>query len=147
MESFNLKLLETKTFSFDEPGIRSRFAIEIRHHNTYKAISNMPEVSRLTEGATEFVVTKFAEVPSVQTYLLAFTVSDFSFTESTGEFVHQRVFGRPESIANGEGAFAIEVSGKILRGFEDYLGVNYSLPKMDQAAIPDFAAGELPLSL
>jgi aminopeptidase N len=103
----------------------------------------MPQVSRTVEGGTEFVVTKFAEIPSVQSYLVAFTVSDFTFVESSGEVVHQRVFGRPQSIANDEGALAIEVSGKILTGFENYLGVNFSLPKMDQAAIPDFAAGEI----
>lgn len=104
----------------------------------------MPEASRTVQG--EYLVTKFTEMPSVQTYLIAFTVSEFTFVDSPAEFIPQRVFGRPQAITNGEGALAIEVSGHILRGFEDYLSVNFSLPKMDQAAIPDFAAGEILLT-
>lgn len=38
---------------------------------------------------------------------------------------------------------ALDASLKSLVGFETYLGVSYTLDKMDQAAIPDFDAGAM----
>lgn len=52
-----------------------------------------------------------------------------------------RIYAKPQSIASGHGDFALSIAADLLEGFEQYLGVNYSLSKMDQAAIPDFAAG------
>lgn len=105
----------------------------------------MPVATRIAEPApnADYVVTKFQDIPSIQSYLIAFTVSDFIPVEDNSRFIPQRVFAKPQSISNGEEKLALEVSGKILEGFEKYLGVNYSLPKMDQAAIPDFAGGAM----
>lgn len=129
------------SYSYDEPAIRSRYSIEIRHDSSYRAISNMPEASRTAEVGGNYVVTKFEEIPSVQSYLIAFTVSDFTSVQDTTGPTPQRIFATPQSIANGYGSVALVASVKLLSGFEDYLGVNYTLPKMDQAAMPDFAAG------
>lgn len=105
----------------------------------------MPVASRTAETApnADYVVTKFQDIPSIQSYLIAFTISDFSHVEDESHFIRQRVFAKPQSILNGEAKLALEVSGKLLEGFEKYLGVNYSLPKMDQAAMPDFAPGAM----
>lgn len=103
----------------------------------------MPVITRqsVEDG---YVMTRFEMTPPVQTYLIAFLVSDFSFIEDrNSEGVPHRIFGIPEDIAEGFGNLALDVSRSILDGFEEYLGVNYSLPKMDQAAIPDFAAGAM----
>lgn len=101
----------------------------------------MPEQSRLAEAGGNYVVTKFDEIESVQSYLIAFTISDFLYIQDTTRATPQRIFAKPQSIAAGDGAVALEASGKLLSGFEDYLKVEYTLPKMDQAAMPDFAAG------
>lgn len=103
----------------------------------------MPEASRVEVPGGSYVVTKFEEIPSIQSYLIAFTVSDFLYREDTTGRIPQRVFAKPQSIAAGHGKLALDVSGKILEGFEQYLGTPYSLPKMDQAALPDFAAGAM----
>jgi puromycin-sensitive aminopeptidase len=42
-----------------------------------------------------------------------------------------------------QGAFALDVCGKVLDFFDDYFGIPYPLPKMDMLAIPDFAAGAM----
>lgn len=52
-----------------------------------------------------------------------------------------RIYAKPQSIEDGHGDFALSIAADLLEGFEQYLGVNYSLSKMDQAAMPDFAAG------
>lgn len=76
----------------------------------------------------------------MSTYLMAFIISDFSFKEKVNEngFKH-RVFAQPKEIENAN--YALADGEKILDALSDYLQVNFSLPKMDQAAIPDFAAG------
>lgn len=95
------------------------------------------------EVGSDYVVTKFHDVPSVQTYLIAFIVSDFDYIESSFGRTPHRIYAKPQSIANGEAALAIFVSDFMLTAFEEYLGVPYSMDKMDQAALPDFAAGAM----
>jgi aminopeptidase N len=107
------------------------------------AIANTAQDNRTAVEGTNYVTTKFKRVPSVQSYLIAFTVSDFLFVQDTTGFVPQRIFAKPQSIANGEARYALENSYKILLGFEQYLSIPYSLEKMDQAAMPDFAAGAM----
>lgn len=78
----------------------------------------------------------------MQTYLLAFVVSDFLYTSKTiGSLTPQRVFARPQAINNYDGDFGLDSGIKILTDLEHYLNTPYSLPKMDQISIPDFAAG------
>lgn len=128
--------------SYDEPGIRSTYLVEIRHNGSYTAISNTPVAARTPEaGGSTFVVTRFEEVPSVQSYLIAFTVSDFEYVEDLTRAVPHRIYAKPQSIASGHGDLALSVAADLLEGYEQYLGVNYTLSKMDQIALPDFSAG------
>lgn len=80
----------------------------------------------------------------MQTYLMAFVVSDFHYILRGSTFdVPQRVFARPEAMRNDEGEFALATGLRVLRHQQEYFGTTYDLPKMDQIAIPDFAAGTL----
>lgn len=129
--------------SYDEPGLRATFVVSVQHHNSYNAISNMPVYARLPVD-DDFVITGFERTPPVQTYLIAFIISDFDFIEELDdEGIPHRIYSTPEDIADGFGDLALNVSRSLLDGFQEYLGINYSLPKMDQAAIPDFAAGAM----
>lgn len=84
--------------------------------------------------------TYFEQTPPTSTYLIAFVISDFPFKEKINENGFKyRVFAEPNQIEKA--LFAIEESEKLLNAISQYLQVNYTLPKMDQAAIPDFAAG------
>lgn len=89
------------------------------------------------------VTTSFDPTPPTSTYLIAFIVSDFEYLESQdlSRRVHQRVFARPNGVHLSE--LTLEAGEDILDELEDYIGVDYSLPKMDQAAIPDFSAGAM----
>lgn len=95
---------------------------------------------------TNYIITTFETTQPVQSYLIAFTVSDFTYVEDTSGRVGQKIYAKPASIDNGDGAVALASSRTILEGFERYLGVLYALPKMDQAALPNFAAGWLVLA-
>lgn len=69
-------------------------------------------------------------------------MSDFKNIEKkvTGETI-QRVFTQPDLISQAD--FALEAGEKILKALEAQVDVKYEIPKMDQAAIPDFAAGAM----
>lgn len=66
-------------------------------------------------------------------YLTAFVVSQFSYIQTE----RHRVFARPEYIHDGLLDYALNTGYEVLRAFELYLGVNYTLEKMDQIGIPD----------
>lgn len=89
------------------------------------------------------VTTHFGTTPPTSTYLIAYIVSDFesvtNANASTG-FPH-RVFARPNAI--NQTGLTLEAGEKILTAIETFLDVPFTLPKMDQAAIPDFSPGAM----
>lgn len=128
---------------YDEPGIRAVTGLEIQHGSGLNAISNMPIASREAVAGTAYVTSKFADTPSMQPYLLAFIISDYTYVSNNDPDVPQRIFAVPQRIDRGDGNFAVQVVGPILRKLEEYLGVKYPLPKMDHAAITDFIWGAM----
>lgn len=86
------------------------------------------------------VTTSFATTPLTSTYLIAFIVSDFKFVENSATSgLRHRVYANPIDYKTGE--FAVAEGERILNAIANYLQVPFSLPKMDQVAIPDFSAG------
>lgn len=97
----------------------------------------------IPEAGTEYVLTRFAESLRMQSYLVAFTISDFIFIENATVVPPQRIYGKSESILNGEGEMALETSIRQMQIMEDYTGIDYNFPKMDQFACPSFAFGAM----
>lgn len=128
---------------YDEPGIRAVMNVEIQHDKSYNAISNMPIVSRDEIPTTNYVTSKFLDTPPMQTYLLAFIVSDFIFISNNDVNVEQRIYLKPQSIDRGEGDFALSVVDPILRKLEEHFAVEFPLPKMDHAGITDYIFGAM----
>ncbi|XP_030370839.1 aminopeptidase N [Scaptodrosophila lebanonensis] len=122
---------------YDEPAKRATFTITINHSPTYNAISNMPvNAERSSEGVTAFDTT-----PIMSTYLLAFIISDFEYTEGSFHGLPQRVYSRKGS--TGQQQWALW-SGLLLESsLANYFDVPFKLPKLYQAAIPDFSAGAM----
>lgn len=79
----------------------------------------------------------FQETPPISTYLVAFFVGEFYAMKSRtiGIYTHKSYVNQAEYIANK--------SPMLLEAMENYTGVDYSLPKLDLLAIPDFAAGAM----
>lgn len=105
----------------------------------------MPEVSRVAEPGTNYVLTTFDQTLSMQTYIIALTISDFNYVGNDDVVPRQRIYAKPESIERGEGDFALQPSIELMAVYEDYLGLPYSFPKIDQFACPSksvFAAME-----
>lgn len=131
---------------YDEPQIRVPISMAIEHDESYHAISNMPVISqtRLTQNQ---VITKFADTPPMQSYLLAFVISNLKYVESNDGRVQQRIYARPEAIDAGECEFMVTKVDDILRKFEDYYGIPYILPKLDHVALPSYKPSKIKFNL
>ncbi|GLG93889.1 Uncharacterized protein GBIM_01214, partial [Gryllus bimaculatus] len=73
----------------------------------------------------------------MSSYLVAFVVSDFPFVEH-GPF---RILADPRNIDNTR--YLLSVTPKLLEIMENITGVNYTLPKMDQVALPEISSGAM----
>ncbi|XP_053283791.1 aminopeptidase Ey [Pleuronectes platessa] len=122
---------------FDEPEMKAVFDITIIHRRGTKALSNAVIASKTDIIDDEWWFTVFDQTPRMSTYLFAFTVSEFTSIESAHERVKINTFARPEAIAAGHAQYAANITGEILQFYEKKFGINYSLKKLDQIALPD----------
>lgn len=131
---------------YDEPGIRAKIGLEIKHGKSLTAISNMPLISNDTIDS-EYVVSKFKDTPEMQSYLLAFIVSDYHFVSNNQSKnqndIEQRVYATPKAIKEGRADFALSVVNPILKKLEEHFKTKLPLPKMDHALIADYTSGAM----
>ena len=125
---------------FDEPALKATFEVTLTIPAHLEAISNTPVRNIKTNGRGKTV--RFQKTPIMSTYLLAFMVGEFEWIEGkTAHGTAVRVITTPGK--SKEGGFALDVGIRTLEFYEDYFGIPYPLPKLDMAAIPDFAFGAM----
>ncbi|XP_033491056.2 aminopeptidase N-like [Epinephelus lanceolatus] len=126
---------------FDEPAMKAIFHITLKHDSGTVALSN----GEVKESSTKnnIQTTVFKPTEKMSTYLLAFIVSDFAYINNTIDDVLIRIFARKSAINAGQGEYALNKTGPILKFFEEYYNYSYPLPKSDQIALPDFNAGAM----
>ena len=125
--------------SFDEPAFRSVFEVAVRAPKGQPVASNMPEVGQVDEGAR--VLHRFAPTPPMPSYLLAVMVGPHDVLAGTAAGVPLRILTAPGKSAWA--AYALESTQKILPYYNDYFGVPYALPKLDQLAVPSSRNGAM----
>uniref|UniRef100_A0AAR2LVJ3 Aminopeptidase n=1 Tax=Pygocentrus nattereri TaxID=42514 RepID=A0AAR2LVJ3_PYGNA len=123
---------------FDEPAMKAYFNITLLHDPETTALSNGRDIDGTTLKKTTFEQTR-----KMSTYLLAFIVSEFESINAIADDVMIRVFARKDAIAAGQGEYALNITGPMLKFFEEYYNSSYPLPKSDQIALPDFNAGAM----
>lgn len=90
------------------------------------------------------VTTTFQRMISTPTYLIAYVVSDYTYTSQMSSVLpRQRVYARPNAIAAGSGTYALNAGIAVLEEFNKYFGIPYSLSKLDQVAVSDFWFGAM----
>ncbi|HWJ95694.1 MAG TPA: M1 family metallopeptidase, partial [Telluria sp.] len=119
--------------SWDEPAYKATFALEAVIPAGQMAVSNMPvtKSDTLPDGRSRVT---FAKSPKMSTYLLFFGLGDFERARVTSEGVELGVVTRKGGAAHAQ--FALDASKAILREYNDYFGVRYPLPKLDNIAGP-----------
>jgi len=126
---------------WDEPEIKAVFRIILNIPSDRMALSNMPIIKEenISDSVKRLV---FDESPIMSTYLLAWVIGEFDYTETkTKHGTIIRVYtqeGKKE-----QGTFALDVAKGVLEFFSDYFAEPFPLPKLDMIAIPDFAAGAM----
>lgn len=125
----------------DEPEAKATFDLVLTTDEDVTALSNMPVVSRDSDGRQ--MVTTFGRTPRMSTYLLAFVVGELQArTARTKNDVEVAVWATPAQAPESLD-YALEAAVSTLEFFEDYFDRPYPLPKCDHVALPDFAAGAM----
>ena len=126
---------------WDEPDRKATFGVTLIVDGELTAISNSPieEETDLGNGKRQV---EFADTMRMSTYLVAFIVGPFEFSETVD------VDGVPLRIAAVPGKsqlwdFALEIGAHSLRFFTNYFGLPYPGDKLDLIAVPDFAFGAM----
>jgi aminopeptidase N len=124
---------------WDEPSFRARFQLTAVLPENFLAVSNMPiESENKIAGGKEV---HFAMTPSMSSYLNVFVAGELDLVETKSGDTQIRVIttkGKAEW-----GRYALEASAQILQYYNDYFGVAYPLPKLDQIAVPGGFGGAM----
>ena len=117
--------------SWDEPAYKASFALDVVVPAGQLAVSNMPATKTETLPDGRRHVT-FATTPKMSTYLLFFALGDFERAAAKVEGTEVGVVTRRGALPQAQ--FALDSAQAILREYNDYFGVRYPLPKLDNIA-------------
>ncbi len=124
--------------SWDEPNFKATFGLTVNAPSADMVISNMPEASskELGNGMKQVV---FQTSPKMSTYLLFLGLGEFERAtlqaeNGTGKPVEIGVIAQKGKVEQAR--FALEGSRDVLREYNDYFGVPFPLPKLDNIAAP-----------
>lgn len=122
---------------WDEPVFRATFQLTAVVPKGETALSNMPieKETALPDGRREVA---FGITPSMSSYLVAYASAELESIEDQVGDTRLRILATPGKKAQMR--YAMESTKKILPYFNDYFGVAYPLPKLDQVSFPSVAA-------
>jgi len=124
---------------FDEPSFRATFAITVTAPSAYEVVSNMPVKARDVQGAV--TRWRFAPTPPMPTYLVAIAVGDFDALEDSVDGIPLRILTAKGRKADAR--YAMDVTKKVLPFYREYFAIPYTLPKLDQIAVPGVYQGAM----
>src|SRR5437867_11525564 len=124
---------------WDEPVFRARFQLSAVVPENWLAVSNMPIESerKITEGKE----VRFAATPPMSSYLNVFVAGELDLIEARSDSTQVRVIATKGKAELGR--YALEATAQILQYYNDYFGVPYPLPKLDQIALPGGFGGAM----
>ncbi len=119
--------------SWDEPNHKATFGLTAVVPADQMAVSNMPVVEdeALGDGTRRV---RFDTSPKMSTYLLFFSLGQFDRATLDADGVEIGVVTQAGKA--DQARFALESSADVLREYNEYFGVPYPLPKLDNVASP-----------
>jgi aminopeptidase N len=124
---------------WDEPSFRARFQLTAIVPEDWTAVSNMPvESEKKTDQGKEV---RFATTPPMASYLNVLVAGELDSIETKAAGTQIRVITTKDKAEWGR--YALESTAQILEYYNDYFGVPYPLPKLDQIAIPGGFGGAM----
>jgi aminopeptidase N len=124
---------------WDEPAFRARFQLTVVLPENWLAVSNMPvDSEKEIDGGKEV---RFSATPPMSSYLNVFIAGELDLIQSRSGPTQIRVIA-PKGKAE-LGRYALEATTQILQYYNDYFGVPYPLPKLDQIALPGGFGGAM----
>ena len=126
---------------FDEPAAKATFDVSVVLDEGDIGISNGRQVSDVAGPTAGKHTVTFATTPRMSTYLVALLVGDFECAAGSAEGIPLRVCATPGQLALT--SFALEATKGVLHFYNRYYGIKYPFEKLDQVAVPDFAAGAM----
>ncbi|XP_055536351.1 aminopeptidase N-like [Wyeomyia smithii] len=130
---------------YDEPGIKTTYDIKIACGVEYTAKANSPAlgVTILSDGKK---LTTFERTPRMQSYLIAFLVSDYiSERQVVREPKQLAVSTIARPTAADQLTYSVDASVRFLHELETYFDYTYAMSKIDNVAVidSDFSAGAM----
>ncbi|WOB27561.1 MULTISPECIES: M1 family metallopeptidase [Xanthomonas] len=120
--------------SWDEPNFKATFDLAVNAPAKQMAVSNMP-VARSSAAAGGMKKVVFQTTPKMSTYLLFMSLGDFErATVKADNGTEIGVIAQAGKVDQAK--FALESSRDVLHAYNDYFGVPYPLPKLDNIAAP-----------
>ena len=122
---------------WDEPVFRATFELTAVVPAAHTAISNMPATSETPlDGGLKEV--RFARSPAMASYLIAFSAGELDSIEDEVNGVTLRIF--PTAGKREQARYALDATKQILPFYNEYFGIKYPPPKLDQVAFPSTGA-------
>ncbi len=120
--------------SWDEPNFKATFDLTVNAPTGEMVVSNMPVASEKdSKNGMKQVV--FQTTPRMSTYLLFLGMGEFDRATTKGkDGTEIGVIAQKGKVDQAQ--FALEAGGDILHEYNDYFGVKYPLPKLDNIAAP-----------
>jgi len=135
---------------FDEPAMKATFSITIHSSPNYPTVlSNMPVMATFTLP-NGFVQTAFNKTVVMSTYLVAFVVTDYVYSEEItlcattdgwSKNITTRVYA-PSGLYNST-IIPARIAAAQIAYYCQYFDIPYPLEKEDHIMIPAFAAGAM----
>jgi aminopeptidase N len=119
---------------WDEPVYRAVYDITLVVPDRFMAVSNMP-IAYESPPYHGLKTVKFEPTPAMASYLVALYAGEFETVEGEQDGVKLRILtteGKSESAR-----YALECTKRILAYYNEYFGVRYPLPKLDQVGVPN----------
>jgi aminopeptidase N len=125
---------------WDEPAFRASFQLSVDLPAQLSAYSNMPaEQVEQIDGQHRRI--RFGRTPKMASYLIVLVAGELERLESEQDGVKLGIVTTENKRASAQ--YALNLTRDLLHYYNDYFGIRYPLPKLDQIAVPGGFGGAM----